>query len=533
MATGREGGVAPISMASPPDELKSAKAFYAFLGVGTGEASFLEKHGRYRYTQAWIPKRRGGTRILLVPERRLKFLQRKTLELLEQLHPPRTPVHGFVKNRGAITNANAHQTRPYLLNLDLSNFFGAITRRRVLGMLQALGLEDEVALAICSICVARNQLPQGAPTSPILSNMIAYRLDRDLMTFAKAHRLRYTRYADDISLSSNTQPTALFDGGAPLQGRVPVEQLSASLRAAILSNGFEINSAKVWFSGPQARKEVTGLIVNEFTNVKRSFVRNLRAALYKVETMGVGLAEKDYQTRYKSNSSLEQVLRGRLEWIAQVRGRSFSAYRTLARKFNQQFPASALPILPTYLEIAERAVWVLDFLADKVCEQGTAFFLEGVGLVTADHVLANLLPGQHAELYRPSEPSKKFKVTPSSRRCPHRDLAILEHDVPSGDYLSLPVATSPEHTNDDIVALGFPDYGPGDQLGKRRGHIIGRATKHGVKLIEVSAILAGGISGGPIVNDRYQVIAIAHRGGNQEHKQLAIEVSELLRLAKE
>jgi RNA-directed DNA polymerase len=95
------------------------------------------------------------------------------------------------------------------------------------------------------------------------------------------------------------------------------------------------------------------------------------------------------------------------------------------------------------------------------------------------------------------------------------------------------VATSPERRNDDIFALGFPDYGPGDQLGKRRGHIIGSATKQGVKLIEVSAMLPGGISGGPIVNDRYQVIAIAKRGGNREHKQLAVEVSELLRLAQE
>jgi hypothetical protein len=73
----------------------------------------------------------------------------------------------------------------------------------------------------------------------------------------------------------------------------------------------------------------------------------------------------------------------------------------------------------------------------------------------------------------------------------------------------------------------------GNQLSKRRGHIIGSATKHGVKFIEVSAMLPGGISGGPIINDRYQVIAIAHKGGNQKHKQLAVEVSELLALANE
>jgi hypothetical protein len=230
---------------------------------------------------------------------------------------------------------------------------------------------------------------------------------------------------------------------------------------------------------------------------------------------------------------LERVLRGRLEWIAQVRGRSFSAYRTLARRFNQQFPKSAIPILPTYEEIAEHSVWVIDFFAGEDCEQGTAFFLEGVGLVTADHVLEKLPVGEFADLYRPGDPSRKFKARPSKFRCSHRDLVILEHNVPASQHLNLPVATSPEHRDDDIVALGFPNFGPGDQLGKRRGHIIGRATKHAVKLIEVSAMLSGGISGGPIVNSRYQVIAVSHRGGNQEHKQLAIDVSELTALANE
>ena len=520
-------------MSAVPAELDSDAAYFAYLGVGTKERKFLEKHAFYRYAEIAIPKRRGGTRTLLVPERRLKFLQRKNHLLLSQLYSPRAPVHGFVAHRGAITNANAHQSRPYLLNIDLRNYFGTISRRRVLGMLQRMGLKEEVALAVCSICVTRNQLPQGAPTSPILSNLIAYSLDRDLMRFAKEHRLRYTRYADDISLSSYAPPASLFEQGVPPSGKMAVEQLSASLRSAFSSNGFEIAPEKIWFAGPKSRKEVTGLIVNEFTNLKRTFVRDLRAALHKVETMGGVAAEKDYQARYKTTASLEQVLRGRLEWIAQVRGRSFSAYRTLAKRFNQQFPTSVIPILPTSAEIAERAVWVIEFFAGTVCEQGTAFFLEGVGLVTAGHVLENLPAGESAELYRPSDPGKKFKATPSSRRCPDRDLAILDHDIPIGDHLSLPVATSPEHRDDDIVALGFPNYGPGDQLGKRRGHIIGSATKHGVKLIEVSAMLPGGISGGPSVNDRYQVIAIAQKGGNQEHKQLAVDISELLDLANE
>src|ERR1700676_5807754 len=114
-------------MPNVPKELKSANALFAYLGVGNAERKFLERHAFYRYTEVAIPKRRKGTRTLLVPERRLKFLQREMLKLLTQLYVPRDPVHGFVEDRGALTNANAHQKRPYLLNIDLKNFFGVIS----------------------------------------------------------------------------------------------------------------------------------------------------------------------------------------------------------------------------------------------------------------------------------------------------------------------------------------------------------------------------------------------------------------------
>ncbi|MHB8270591.1 reverse transcriptase domain-containing protein [Bradyrhizobium sp.] len=514
--------------------LSSASDFYAYLGVGAGERKFLEKHALHRYKRVNVPKRRGGTRLLMVPERRLKFLQRKTHQLLLELYRPRSPVHGFVKLKGAISNANEHQKRPYLVNIDIRNFFGVISRRRVRGMLVSMGLPDDTADAVCSICVTANQLPQGAPTSPILSNLVAYRLDRDLMKLAKEYRLRYTRYADDISFSSYAPPLALFNAGLPTPGRVKPDQLSVALSAAFSSNDFEVAADKVWFAGPKTRKEVTGLVVNEFTNVRRTFVRNLRAALYKAEKLGLASAQSDYQKKYKTKATLEQILRGRLEWIAQVRGRSFDPYRTLGKRFNLLFPNSPIQILPTYDEIAERAVWVVEFWIDEDANgQGTAFFLEGVGLVTAYHVLEKLPSGMKADLFRPSNAGKKFKAWSSSRKCQHRDLMILEHDVSPSDYLSLPVVTSPERRNDDVVALGFPAYAPGDQLGKRHGKFYGNATRHAVKMLEVSAVLSAGISGGPIINDLHQVIGIAHKGGSSEHKQLAIEVSELLKLAIE
>jgi RNA-directed DNA polymerase len=514
-------------MQNIPTELKTADLFYLYLGVGAEERSFLEKYASYRYSEVKIPKRKGGKRILLVPEERLMFLQRKVLTLLEHLYLPRAPVHGFIKGRGPISNANAHQKRRYLLNIDLQNYFGTITRRRVLGLFEAMGLSGDVARGLCAVCVTRDQLPQGAPTSPIIANMISYRLDLSLMKFAKEHRFRYTRYADDITFSGYTVPAALFKSGVPTGNKIPVEDLSLDLKAIFDQNGFTINPDKIWFSGPNSRKEVTGLIVNDFTNVKRKFVRNIRSSLHIVHKLGYTTAQEKYKEKYGGTSQLESVIRGRIEWIGQVRGRSFTAYRTLAVQFNLQFPASPIPISPTNEEIAERAVWVIEFGHENECAQGTAFFLDGIGLVTTFHVLSNLPKGQTAEIYRPSELGKKFSAQPSNIACEHRDLMILDHNIPKENFASLLPTKSPSSARQEIIALGFPGFGVGDGLGHRPGTVIGKTTKSAVKYIEVSAILASGISGGPIVNTRYEVIGIAQRGGPDQPKQLAIDISEL------
>ena len=520
-------------MAEIPSSLDSALAFYNYLGVGAGEQAFLKKHVAFRYRTVAIAKRRGGQRILLVPERRLKFLQRRVLPLLEALYVVRAPVHGFVKGRGAISNASAHQARPFLLNIDLREFFPSITWRRALGMLQAIGLKEEVASAICQICVVKNQLPQGAPTSPILANMICFRLDKDLMKFAAAHRLKYTRYADDISFSSYVKPLALFDGDLPSAGKLTPERLSTALSALIGANGFTVNADKIWFSDRKARKEVTGLIVNEFTNVKRSFVRDLRASLYKVETIGKEQAANDFHQRYGGDAALANVIRGRLEWISQVRGRSFGAYRTLAKRYNILYPESQIHIEPTYDEILEKAVWILECDNGQDCSQATAFFLDGVGLVTANHVIESLPEGTSAEIYRPANATTKYKATPTAKRCGTRDLVIMDHDIPVGSYLYLEKSSAPVSTKDSIIAIGYPDYAHGDTLCQKSGNITSKLTKSAVKLLEVSAVMGDGLSGGPIVNDRYQVVAVVKSGGLGEQKQIGVDIAELLDLASE
>jgi RNA-directed DNA polymerase len=496
--------------------------------VKAAERQFLEQHGTYRYHVVEIPKRSGGHRRLLVPEKRLKSVQRALLTMLEPLQVVRNPVHGFVKGRGAISNANAHQNRPFLLNLDLQNFFGSITRRRVRGVLEAIGLPSDTVEAVCVLCVVANQLPQGAPTSPILANMVSFRLDSALMRFAADHRMRYTRFADDISFSSYSAPLELFhDAIQPPAGKLTEELLALELRMVIRANGFAIHPSKIWYSNTLSRKEVTGLVVNEFTNVKRTFVRDLRAGIFKAETMGIAAAEADLQNRYDTTAPLQSVLRGRLEWVGHVRGRSFGAYRTLARRYNKLFPDHAAPIDPTFDELAEGATWVVEFLSNTDCDQGTAFFLRGLGLVTADHVLAKLPAGLAADIYRPSAPTKVYQAVPTLRRCPTRDLLILSHNIPASEHFDLPAATSPLRSKDSVIALGFPDFAPSDSLSQRPGHLVARTVRSGVRLLEVSPILPNGISGGPIVNDRYEVVGISQKGGLDEPRQLAVDLAEL------
>jgi len=493
----------------------------------------LARHARFRYRAAYIPRRRGGIRSLLIPDERLKFLQRKLLELLEPLYFVRSPVHGFVKGKGAISNADAHQARPYLLNIDIENFFGTISRARVLGVLRSLGLPLEVAEAVTALCVTHDQLPQGAPTSPLLANMVCFRLDRQLLAFAAEHRLRFTRYADDITLSGYTQPIALFDGALPPPGAIGPEALSDPLRSIFRNNGFNINRGKVRFADRKHRKEVTGLVVNEFTNVRRTFVRNIRSSLHRVELLGLEQAQAEFAARYKADATLQDVIRGRLDWLAQVRGRSFSAYRSLAARYNAVFPSRPIRIDPTPEEIATDAVFVIEFCSDDTerSAQGTAFLFEGVGLVTAHHVVEQL-EGDEADIFRPHTPAQRFKAKLTAKRCAHRDIAILSHDIPPDHEALLRPATTVLR-REGVVALGFPAFGPGDVLAETTGSVVALPTKGGVKMVQVSVPIAPGMSGGPIINERYEVVAVVHKGGHKEAKQLGVHITEILKLRDE
>ena len=311
----------------------------------------LEDSKKYRSIK--IPKR--GTnkfREINAPFGALKRIQRKLASILYLIHEPRKPCHGFSKKRDICSNARTHLRKKIILNLDFENFFPSITLNRVIGLFKGgiFNFNNDVARALAKICCYNNSLPQGAPTSPVVSNFICISLDNQLRILAKDHGLVYTRYADDITFSSKhdnfPEDICLLQDGKVCIGQ--------ALNTVIHNNSFIVNSAKNHISGKGSRQIVTGIIVNKRMNVRREYIRSVRAVLYKWEKYGEPYIVEDFSKRLtrdgnktiylKSHEEKREIFTrciiGRINFIGRVRGKHDLLYRKILNRFNRcRFPS--------------------------------------------------------------------------------------------------------------------------------------------------------------------------------------------------
>jgi RNA-directed DNA polymerase len=515
-------GAAP-TVAIPP-ELADETALLTYLMLAPAELKKIWWYRRGMYHQFEISKKKGKTRLISAPDDRLKHIQRKITVALGQLYRVRAPVHGFVAKRSVKTNALAHLEQRYVLNLDIKDFFPSITERRIYGMLWSIGIDARVAEIIARLCCdARHALPQGAPSSPILSNMICFRLDKHLMRFAKGARCIYTRYADDITFSSYQPLGGLFAESAPPAGRCSPEHLSPALKTIFTSEGFEIHPEKMHYADRRSRRMVTGLKINEFVNVDRRFVRNIRAALHSVKAKGKEAAQETYRAKYGGRSGLVAHLQGKISWLRHIRGQSDPVFRSIAIEFNALFPEKALVVEPTRAETRDRAVWVIEH-GDLEGVQGTTFFLRDVGLVTTAHCVTGAKTA--IEVFHPSKQAQRYRVTVAHLES-HRDLAVLEHSIPENAYYQFEASVRVVATGEEVTAIGFPRFGPADRQNVRSGRITSATRRFGTHLIDVDMKLAQGMSGGPLLDHQDQVIGIIHKGGPEEPRDFAIDIREL------
>jgi RNA-directed DNA polymerase len=273
------------------NSLKNCHPFKDFCDLLKTDPAIMEYcllHPSYR--QSVIRKKSGGLRTIHIPNPQLRILQNKLLPVLNNLYRQKVPdcVHGFVETgahcvpRNIISNAGAHIGKKHLLNIDLKDFFHSISARMIKDALIAFPykkISEEVSSIIALLVTKDWFLPMGSPTSPVISNIVFYKLDFKLMSFAKTNNLCYSRYADDLTFSGDYFiTTALKD----------------EICQILLAEGFKVNPKKIRFQSEHMAQVVTGIKVNEKLNVDRKYIRNLRAILHSWETTGINDTSERY-----------------------------------------------------------------------------------------------------------------------------------------------------------------------------------------------------------------------------------------------
>lgn len=290
---------------------------------------FLSKTKNNRYKKFNILKKSGKLREINSPDKMIKRVQNLINILLQIIFEPYSHycTNGFLLGKDIVRNALPHVNKNYVLNIDIKDFFPSINFRRIKVVLELspfnlIGNREKIGFIISNICTYNGYLPQGAPTSPILSNIVTQQLDRRVSKFCIEKKIKYSRYADDLSFSSNKN---IFDS-----------EFINSINKIIIGENFEINNEKTRIRNNMQRQEVTGLIVNEKVNVKRKYLQKTRAMLNNWEKGGLKFAQekfKSHQPISKINFDFQSVLLGHLSFLKLIKGEDNQTIKRLRKKY--------------------------------------------------------------------------------------------------------------------------------------------------------------------------------------------------------
>jgi hypothetical protein len=321
----------PVPVIATPADLA------AMLDLHPGELAWLaDRRGLERrvrdlrlrnYRYRWLPRAAAPPRLIEQPKRLLKETQRRLLRAILEAIPAHDAAHGFRRGHSPLTHARRHTGRGVVLRFDLEDFFASIPAGRVYGIFRGAGYPEAVAADLTGLVtntlpvaewaaapraadpavaaahhrlgrrLAAAHLPQGAPTSPALANLCAYRLDCRLAGLADAYDATYTRYADDLVLSGGSR---LHAGAAAVR---------AAIETIALAEGFRVNPRKSQLMTRAGRQQVCGVVVNTHPNAARADYDRLRAALHEAALRGPAAANR------AGVPDLRAHLLGRIGWV--------------------------------------------------------------------------------------------------------------------------------------------------------------------------------------------------------------------------
>lgn len=316
-----EGDTDKLARAALP-VLHNAHELANAMGVTLPELRFLSFERRVsrisHYRRFAMPKKTGGERIISAPMPRVKRLQYWVLDNILAKVPLHPAAHGFIPGRSIVSNAQPHVGKAVVINLDLKNFFPSVGLARVKGVFRELGYSEQLATTLGLLCTetpteevsvdgekffvasGERALPQGAPSSPALTNILCRRLDARVQGCAEKLGFTYTRYADDLT----------FSGDAA--ARKQAGKLLWRVKQIIADEGFTPHPEKQHVMGAGHRQGVTGIVVNQKLSLERDTLRRFRATLFQVEKDGPA------GKQWNGNENVLDALEGYAQFVRMV-----------------------------------------------------------------------------------------------------------------------------------------------------------------------------------------------------------------------
>lgn len=473
------------------------------------------------YCSFKLPKKSGGERTIYVPQRTLKSLQRKIKNYLETKYRPLYCCHGFIEKRSCVTNAIPHVNKKWCLNFDLADFFPSINFGRILGLFtsQIFEFNNRLATTLAIICCYKGALPQGAPTSPILANMICYNLDKKMIELAKENRCIYSRYCDDITLSTNLNsfPSLLVT----YYKDQDYVDLSPELYKIVNGSGFIVNTNKTRLAEKNKCQMVTGIIVNKKLNLKRKYYRNLRAILYNCKKEG--LLATALKNGLKNETELLNFILGKMAYYQSVVGAEHESYNKLCKMFNDNVYYKFKNCFYNLKELMDNSLFIIE--NDIIEKQGTAFLTEDNKLYTCKHCIVKLgctytEDELKSALQKLEKSIKIFKSSSPNDEYHVKNIKLLENDVAEMEIVGYTTNIKFKFSKKDILEpgnmctmIGFPSYSIGDTPNVQQVKISSKRRYMGCNYFTIDKYIITGASGGPVLNGKCEVVGMIERGG--------------------
>lgn len=403
---------------------KTRRGFAKVLNIPEKELTFAlySKEAKPLYKNFCISKKSGGTRLISAPNAKLKFIQRRLLSILQECdsqirsknHRSSNYLFGFRKETGIWHNAKRHCKKRFVLNIDIKDYFDQINFGRVRGFFinsKDFSLHEDVATVLAQIVCHENKLPQGAPTSPLVAGLVTEFFDVRLSRFLRDRDCSYSRYCDDITISTSMK-------AFPLEVAVQDDswlggwKLSEELEGEFERAGLPINYDKVRMSEGSSQKMVTGLVVNRYPNVPARYYNDTRVWLDHYARTGI-FSYKEFCNSFGSNCAAEDddldeteedTLTPEMNVVDRLGGRLAHIVQMRSQRTEVPYPSQLDPENPQFWSLLQKFVFVRNFVANDYATAIT----EGPSDIIHIKAAIRLNPEWAPNIY--NEDEKKYKI---------------------------------------------------------------------------------------------------------------------------